>query len=1103
MYRCRECFRYCSDLKNDCPFYKGRYDELEISEIEGKAKAGELLAELYLAVCRIHGERVSQNVHAGVSTLKKLAKKSDLAKGFLSLCYFEGTGVFKNSKKALELCEDVAGRTGCHRLEQKLYDCYKDGIGTKCDPSTAQFWGKRAANHGNEELMMWAADIDATGNTGDILQAVRMYKTADQLGIPQAKERVMDCYRKHIRIIIGTGKYDDAVNGGPISQAYIGNFYLTDPYAFDPQKAIEWYHKSSVQGNTEASLALGKLYIEGEHIPRDLGLAYWYLKQISGSQEVEELRSKIKQEELTHLGKDEFFFVTPAERTRLALYYLNGEGIDKDLLRAKRLLQESEKSECIYAFEKLGEIYYFGLLGTCDYEKAFYYLAKAWAKGSRQAAGILAGCYYNGFGAQKDSKKALELLEKVFDVTLTVDKKSQPIYMWQWRDWDSKMRSGEYPDEMTFAANLFGVCLQTEGKHAEFTLACYEGAAKKGHRGALFNLGRCYENGYGCTKSQEKAIVYYQKGAERDVKQAQYALGVCYIEGNGVEKDEAEGLRLVKCAADKEYLPAVEKLGDCYLNGVATTVDIKAAMECYRKVLAAGYKDVEQKMKLCLSRNLKEGLPEQYHKLLERAQENEAEAQRELGLLFLKGEALPADWRIAEKWLCAAAEQEDMEALLILADGYSSGESFSRSLRKAAMFYEKAAMKGNAKAKSELANCFYYGRGVEKDYAKAMKLYQEAASQGETDAYNGLGNCYSYGYGTTKNASEAVKWYEKAAQEGHAEAQGSLGYLYYHGEGVPKNLIEAVKWFKLSANQGEAIGCNNLGVCYYYGYGVTRDYAEAVKWLQKAVSQNYLKAANILGDCYLYGRGIECNYSEAFRLYQLTAEKNNARAQYGLGMCYYFGKGTQMNREKAFPYFEAAAKQGVRDAKEKLAACYYEGYGTAINYGEAVRWYKSAAADGDSISMRNIGMCYEKGRGVTRDLYEAHDWYSKAIENGYADAKKDLDRVKQALIQEFNHSVEKYKSTPETATYSTSSEYSSGTYASPYANLDYDSSTAFLNRCLRDDLAFSSSERERELVRERYRYNYPDTVFYEDYSSSSYSEPLDDHDYLEYLNDIM
>jgi hypothetical protein len=206
-----------------------------------------------------------------------------------------------------------------------------------------------------------------------------------------------------------------------------------------------------------------------------------------------------------------------------------------------------------------------------------------------------------------------------------------------------------------------------------------------------------------------------------------------------------------------------------------------------------------------------------------------------------------------------------------------------------------------------------------------------------------------------------------------------------------------------------------------------------------------------------------------------------------------------MNREKAFPYFAAAAKQGVRDAKEKLAACYYEGYGTAINYGEALRWYKSAAADGDSVSMRNVGMCYEKGRGVTRNLYEAHDWYSKAIENGCADAKKDLDRVKGLLIQEFNASVENYKKTQNTTTYSTSSEYSSGSYT----NLDYDSSTAFLNRCLRDDLAFSSSDRERELARERYRYNYPDTVFYEDYPSSSYSEPLDDHDYLELLNDIM
>lgn len=231
--------------------------------------------------------------------------------------------------------------------------------------------------------------------------------------------------------------------------------------------------------------------------------------------------------------------------------------------------------------------------------------------------------------------------------------------------------------------------------------------------------------------------------------------------------------------------------------------------------------------------------------------------------------------------------------------------------------------------------------------------------------------------------------------------------------------------------------------------------------------------------------------------------KAEAKAKCKLADSFYYGRGVEKDYAKALKLYQEAASQGDTDAYNGLGNCYSYGYGTTINYGEALRWYKSAAADGDAVSMRNVGMCYEKGRGVTRNLYEAHDWYSKAIEKGFADAKKDLDRVKEALIQEFNHSVEKYKSTPETATYSTSSEYSPGSYTSSYSNLDYDSSTAFLNRCLRDDLAFSSSDRERELVRERYRYNYPDTVFYEDYPSSSNSEPLDDHDYLELLNDIM
>lgn len=50
-------------------------------------------------------------------------------------------------------------------------------------------------------------------------------------------------------------------------------------------------------------------------------------------------------------------------------------------------------------------------------------------------------------------------------------------------------------------------------------------AAEKGHKKAQYRLGRCYEKGYGVTKSDETAVFWYQKAANQGYHKAQYQLG--------------------------------------------------------------------------------------------------------------------------------------------------------------------------------------------------------------------------------------------------------------------------------------------------------------------------------------------------------------------------------------------------------------------------------------------------------------------------------------------------------------------------------------------------------------------------------------------------
>ena len=61
--------------------------------------------------------------------------------------------------------------------------------------------------------------------------------------------------------------------------------------------------------------------------------------------------------------------------------------------------------------------------------------------------------------------------------------------------------------------------------------------ADRGDVVAMYNLGICYRQGYGCTPDLSKSFYWFRKAAEQGYAFAQYNLGVCYENGEGVAKD--------------------------------------------------------------------------------------------------------------------------------------------------------------------------------------------------------------------------------------------------------------------------------------------------------------------------------------------------------------------------------------------------------------------------------------------------------------------------------------------------------------------------------------------------------------------------------------
>ena len=118
------------------------------------------------------------------------------------------------------------------------------------------------------------------------------------------------------------------------------------------------------------------------------------------------------------------------------------------------------------------------------------------------------------------------------------------------------------------------------------------------------------------------------------------------------------------------------------------------------------------------------------------------------------------------------AEQGDAEAQYDLGTLYLTGyKDIKKNHEEALKWIKKAAMQGYAKAQHSIGvHCVCY----EGNYEEAVKWFRKAASQGYAAGQYELGVCYYKGTGVDEDEDEAVRWLRKAAAQGYANAKKKL-----------------------------------------------------------------------------------------------------------------------------------------------------------------------------------------------------------------------------------------------------------------------------------------------------------------------------------------
>ena len=137
------------------------------------------------------------------------------------------------------------------------------------------------------------------------------------------------------------------------------------------------------------------------------------------------------------------------------------------------------------------------------------------------------------------------------------------------------------------------------------------------------------------------------------------------------------------------------------------------------------------------------------------AEQGDALAQYQVGLLYHKGRGVPQDDVQARKW------------------------------------YGKAAAQGQAKAQFSLGTLYFNGEGGPKDYQQALRWLRLAADQNMALAQTKLAIMYDYGEGVPKDKVQAYKWLTLAAKNGDKSAPLLLASL--DKEMTPAQITKAKK----------------------------------------------------------------------------------------------------------------------------------------------------------------------------------------------------------------------------------------------------------------------------------------------------------------------
>jgi len=457
-----------------------------------------------------------------------------------------------------------------------------------------------------------------------------------------------------------------------------------DTTAQAPIDTLAWLKAQDKEGNLDATFALGMVYYQGEYGEKqDFNTAATCFAKAADKGH-------------------------PQATTMLATCYLMGNGVEKDMEKARKLYMIAIKKGDNSLIDILTPL--------------------AEQQGSLFASQLLAECYSKGIGVKVDKAKSMHFTEIAAN-------------------------AGDIESCLTTGLTYYNK------KERDKAFPFFEKAALAGDTQATYFYGLMLFDGDGVTQDRAKGIKYLQLAADSSHVAANAKLGYIYFNGDGMTQDKVKGFNMIKRAAELGNNKAQWTLANCYRTGDGVNQDYSLAAHWLAQVATGSRKgDYATMIEDLKAKNdpfysYLKGLhayyvagdyeaAQQLFKAVEKAKNPEGLTMQAVCLTSKKNPKL--DLKKAAK-LFEKASSSSPTACYYLAYMLETGNGVKKDEARALQLLTKAADGGNGDAQCRLADKYIKGSGgVSMDLEKAAHYYVLAEAQHALtpDAAKQLANLY-------------------------------------------------------------------------------------------------------------------------------------------------------------------------------------------------------------------------------------------------------------------------------------------------------------------------------------------------------------------------